>query len=80
MRCVASDAEVSFERDIRPLFREMDIAEMTFLLDLTSLEDVREYATAIHERVAKGTMPCDGAWPDERVELFSRWMDGGMKP
>ena len=24
-------------------------------------------------------MPCDGAWPSERVELFRRWMDTGMR-
>jgi hypothetical protein len=70
--------QVSFARDIRPLFREMDIAEMTFIMDLTSVEDVREYAEAIHERVANATMPCDGAWEPDRVDLFRRWIDEGM--
>ena len=23
------------------------------------------------------TMPYDGAWPEERVEVFKRWLDSG---
>ena len=26
---------------------------------------------------AIGTMPCDGAWPAERVAVFRRWIDAG---
>ena len=26
---------------------------------------------------AGGTMPCDGAWPAERVEVFERWVEAG---
>ncbi len=74
----AATERVSYARDIRPLFRAMDIAEMTFLLDLTSVEDVREFGTAILERVANGSMPCDGPWEPDRVELFRRWIDEGM--
>lgn len=74
-----SDAATpSFERDIRPLFREMDIAEMTFLMDLTNVDDVRDYAEAIHDRVADGSMPCDGPWDAEKVQLFRTWIDRGM--
>ncbi|MBF5030006.1 MULTISPECIES: hypothetical protein [unclassified Micromonospora] len=69
---------LSFARDIRPLFREMDVAEMTFLLDLTSLDDVRDYAESILERVADGSMPCDAPWEAEKVELFRNWIAQGM--
>lgn len=69
---------VSFERDIRPLFREEDIEEMSFALDLSSYEDVSEHADAIHERLAEGTMPCDLPWPQEHVERFRQWIDAGM--
>jgi hypothetical protein len=24
-----------------------------------------------------GSMPCDGAWPAEQVDLFRRWLDDG---
>jgi hypothetical protein len=30
------------------------------------------------ERVADGSMPCDEAWPEDRVALFRRWMDEGF--
>jgi hypothetical protein len=25
-------------------------------------------------------MPCDGAWPAERVEVFRRWTESGFQP
>jgi hypothetical protein len=31
----------------------------------------------IAERVKNGSMPCDGAWPPERVVLFERWVEAG---
>ena len=68
----------SFERDIRPLFREEDVETMEFAFDLSSYDDVRAYAEDIYERVAEGTMPCDRAWPNERVQLFRAWIDAGM--
>lgn len=67
----------SFERDVRPLFREDDIEAMSFAFDLSAYSDVAENADAIYERLSDGTMPCDAAWPDERVQLFRRWIDGG---
>jgi hypothetical protein len=26
------------------------------------------------------SMPCDEAWPKERLELFKQWMDEGLAP
>jgi hypothetical protein len=69
---------VSFERDIRPLFRDEDVAEMSFAFDLSSYEEVSERAEEIHARLAEGTMPCDGPWPQEDVERFQQWIDAGM--
>jgi hypothetical protein len=71
------DEPVSFERHIRPLFRRMDRESMRFAFDLWSHEDVRRHAAAILDRLQAGTMPCDGAWPPERVGAFRRWMDSG---
>jgi hypothetical protein len=50
---------------------------MTFAFDLWSHEDVSQNADAILDRLRKGTMPCDGAWPQERVETFERWVSAG---
>ncbi len=70
----------SFERDIRPLFRDEDVDSMDFVFDLSSHEDVREWADLIYERLADGSMPCDGAWPAEQVQRFRDWIDGGADP
>ena len=67
----------SFARDIRPLFREEDVDMMSFAFDLSAYEDVREHAEDIFERLEDGTMPCDAAWPDERILLFRNWLDAG---
>ena len=68
---------VSYQQDVRPLFREKDRERMEFAFDLWSYQDVKENADAILERLSDGDMPCDGAWPDEQVALFRRWVEGG---
>jgi hypothetical protein len=73
---------LSFAKDIRLLFRDdPDVASMKdFGLDLSSYSDVKAKAQSILATLLKGTMPCDGAWPEDRVALFKRWMDEGMEP
>ena len=74
------EQELSFERDIRPLFRERDIKSMSFAFDLSSYDDARENAEGIYGRLANGTMPCDGAWQADDVTRFRAWIDGGTQP
>jgi CDGSH-type Zn-finger protein/truncated hemoglobin YjbI len=69
---------VSFERHIGPLFRERDRKSMKFAFDLWSHADVTENAAGILSRLKDGSMPCDGAWPDEKIEVFRRWTETGM--
>jgi hypothetical protein len=73
----AADTVPSFARDIRPLFTERDRAAMRWAFDLGEVASVREHADAILEQVAAGRMPCDAAWPAERVALFHRWVQAG---
>jgi truncated hemoglobin YjbI len=73
----ATDGPLSFETHIKPLFRDRDRASMTFAFDLWSHDDVSRHADAILTRLQEGTMPCDGAWPTERVETFERWISAG---
>ncbi|MHB8233195.1 MAG: CDGSH iron-sulfur domain-containing protein [Solirubrobacteraceae bacterium] len=68
------DEQLSYEAHIKPLFRERDRTSMRFAFDLWSHADVSTNADAILERLKAGTMPCDGPWPGERVELFERWI------
>jgi Ferritin-like len=72
--------QVTYEQDIRPLFRDRDIQSMSFAFDLSSYNDVRTNAEAIYERLAAGSMPCDGRWPAEDVERFRTWIDNGSPP
>jgi len=74
------DVTVSFETHVKPLFREHDRQSMSFAFDLRSHDDVQAHAVGILERLVSGTMPCDGAWPPERVEVFRRWTESGFHP
>jgi CDGSH-type Zn-finger protein/truncated hemoglobin YjbI len=73
-----ADEPVSFEKHIRSLFRHRDRQSMQFAFDLFSYDDVKHNAHAILERVRNGSMPCDGAWPGEKADVFERWVKSGM--
>jgi len=83
---MANDA-VSFERDIKPLFRQIDIDHMSgmdVLLDDYDYMSNAENAQAVLEFL-DGTrqpqMPPGGPfWSTEYIELFSRWIGQGRKP
>jgi hypothetical protein len=77
---VSAEGAVSYAADIRPLFREKDVRSMSRHFDLSSYEDVREVADRIVGRLRAGSMPCDGEWPSEQVDLFERWIQTGKKP
>ena len=70
----------SFAKDIRPLFRAKDINAMNKAFDLSDYDDVRSHADAILGKVSAGSMPCDGPWPQDQVDLFRRWVEEGLKP
>ena len=72
-----TDKAPSYEDDIKPLFRDMDRDSMDFAFDLWNYQDVTDNADDILERLEGGSMPCDGAWPRERIALFRRWVEAG---
>jgi hypothetical protein len=80
MESSSEQAEASFERDVRPLFRERDRGTMLGVakFDLWKRDDVAEHSQDILERLEDGSMPCDQAWPDEQVAVFRRWVEAGM--
>ncbi|MGO9784755.1 MAG: hypothetical protein ACLPKE_28020 [Streptosporangiaceae bacterium] len=75
-----ADTPLSFERDIKPLFREKDRTSMSKAFDLWSAADVATHGQAIAAKLRDGSMPCDGPWPAERVQTFTRWLDAGAQP
>jgi hypothetical protein len=74
------DEAVSFEAHVKPLFRAKDRQSMLFAFDLWTLADAQAHAADILDRLRAGTMPCDGAWPPEKVDVFQRWTESGFQP
>ena len=51
---------------------------MRSAFDLWSHADVQTHADTIAvDNLKNGSMPCDGAWPPERLGLFERWVEQG---
>ena len=73
----ADSNDLSFETDVKPLFRERDREAMQSHFDLWSRDDVSQHADAILARLQDGTMPCDRAWPQAQIDLFQRWTESG---
>ena len=73
----ATEEPISFERQIKPLFRDGDRQSMKWAFDLWSHDDVVRNSDAILDRLRGGTMPCDGAWPDEQIAVFQEWVEAG---
>jgi hypothetical protein len=48
--------------------------------DLWSHTDVVVHQDPIASQLTNGTMPCDGAWPTDRVAVFQRWIAEGSQP
>jgi hypothetical protein len=69
--------KLSFERDIRPLFRTKDRDAMLAAFDLFDYADVVDHADAIVGSLRSGKMPCDGAWPAEQLDKLQQWIDTG---
>jgi hypothetical protein len=69
--------KLSYERDIKPLFRTKDRDSMLKAFDLFDYADVVEHADAIVGALRSGKMPCDGAWPATRVDTVQHWIDLG---
>jgi hypothetical protein len=77
---MSATGQVSFARDIRPLFNDRDVGSMSRWFDLSSYDDVRANADRIYEQLSNGSMPCYGSWPADHLQRFRTWVDGGFEP
>jgi hypothetical protein len=77
MTSTGEGGKLSFERDIKPLFRAKDRNSMLTAFDLFDYADVVEYADAIIGSLRSGQMPCDGAWPEAQLNKLQQWIDMG---
>jgi hypothetical protein len=71
--------QLSYQRDIKPLFGEGDRYGMLFAFDLWNYQDVCTHVQAILQRLTDGTMPFDRMdWPAEQIAQFRRWVEAGL--
>ena len=77
---------VSFARDVRPLFTDMDIAHMKDLgvaLDDYGYMSDPAHAQQVLDAVSTGAMPPrrsgEPPWSPERVQLFRDWIAAGYQ-
>ena len=84
-------SKVSFARDIRPLFRSVDIEHMKgmdILLDdykyMSDATNQHENAHRVYDSLTgktKPRMPLNGPfWAKDKLVLFENWMKGGCEP
>lgn len=71
---------MTFETDIKPMFREEDRDAMDFIFDLWNYDDVKANAELIYERIEDGSMPCDRGWSPEQLATLRQWIDAGCNP
>jgi hypothetical protein len=79
------EASVSFAKDIRPMFTDMDVAHMKAAgLDLSDYAVVKRDADVIYATVSTGSMPPppsgEARWTDDMCALFKRWQEQGCLP
>jgi hypothetical protein len=79
---------VSFDADIKPLFRPIDISHMApydiLLDDYEYMSDATgDYANAkaVLDTLMNRQMPPDGPfWSQDQLDLFVKWMSEGYQP
>jgi len=81
--------DVSFERDIRPLFRPVDISHMdrhgiklddyTFMSNPDNANKVLE-ALSSHDDEPPAMPPGGPYWTADQLALFAQWQSEGYQP
>jgi len=78
-------ADLSFAKDIRPMFTDIDVAHMKHAgMDLSNRDDVVKHGDAIYAAVSNGSMPPPGSgearWSSEMCDRFKQWQTKGCAP
>jgi hypothetical protein len=81
---VETSGNLSFARDIRPMFTDIDVDHMKRAgMDLSDRDDVEKHAASILDVVTDGSMPPKGTgetWTPEMCGTFKRWTEQGYQP
>ncbi|MFZ0573758.1 MAG: hypothetical protein WA304_06095 [Candidatus Cybelea sp.] len=69
---------LSFAKDIRPMFTDIDVAHMKIAgIDLSDRNEVMMHADAIYQTVSTGAMPPpssgEAPWTADMCDRFKRW-------
>jgi len=76
--------KLSFAKDIRPMFTDIDVAHMKNAgMDLSDRASVMKNADAIYKTVSEGTMPPPSTgerWTPEMCTKFKDWQTQGCPP
>ncbi len=80
-----ADQALSFSKDIRPMFTDLDVEHMRpFGMDLSQYDDVKAHAGAIYSVVVNGAMPPSSSgearWTPEQCERFKAWQTQNCPP
>lgn len=75
---------LSFAKDIRPMFTDVDVAHMKRAgMDLSDKDTVTKNADAIYKVVSEGTMPPPNTgerWTPDMCAKFKDWQKQGCLP
>ena len=75
---------LSFAKDIRPMFTDVDVAHMKNMgMDLSNKDDVEGSADDIYRVVSDGSMPPANTgerWTPEMCARFKQWQTDGCLP
>jgi hypothetical protein len=79
---MSDETALSFVKDIRPMFTDMDVDHMKRAgLDLSDHDSVTAHADAIYATVSMGTMPPASSgetrWSAEMCARFKSWQTQG---
>ena len=81
---MSASATLSFAKDIRPMFTDMDVDHMKKAMDLSDRDSVFQHAQAIYKSVSSGSMPpksCGEArWIPEMCAKLKTWQEQGGQP
>jgi twitching motility protein PilT len=69
---------LSFERDIKPMFKEDQRMQMKWAFDLWDYDNVKENISDILKRIEGGDVPFEDGWPKEQLAVLRSWMREGL--
>jgi len=83
---------VTYTADIAPKFRPKDIGCMTqhrirlgdsaWMCSPAAAHGFADHGNArvVFGQLSAGSMPPDGAWPQDWIDTYQAWMSGGFEP